>query len=140
MQWDRAQIKFPQEQQTIEVDHLAREYEIFSGVRGGLTVWNPDDPDCTKMAVAFSLSDLRRQGEHFIAGFRSIGYTGRSKHERWYVWLSPALGCTQMRVVTSVHNGIGLPTSYSRLELVSVRIGEPNKTLIEAPNGYRKAR
>jgi hypothetical protein len=136
--WDRAQIKFPQDQRTIEVDHMTTEYEIRSGVRGGLTVWDPGDSDCTKSAGAFSLSDLKRQGEDMIAGFRSIYYTGlRSKRERMYLWLSPSLGCTQMRVLSVGHNSIGLPTSYSRLELVLVRIGEPDKTLFEAPNGYK---
>lgn len=139
-QWDRAQIKFVREQQTIEVDHMAREYALRSGVRGGLTVWDAADSDCTKTALAFSLSDLKRQGEDVIAGFRSIGYTGlRSKHERTDVWLSPALGCTQMKVLTFAHNSIGLPTSYSRLELVLVRI-EPDERMFEAPAVYRKVR
>jgi hypothetical protein len=86
MQWDRAQIKFPLEQRTIEIDHTSKEYEVRSGVRGGLTVWEPDDSNCTKMALALSLSDLKRQGEDVIAGFRSIRYTGlRSKNEREYL-------------------------------------------------------
>ena len=141
VQWDRAQIKFPLEQKTIEVDHLAREYEVRAGVRGGLTVWSPDDSDCAKTALGFSLSNLERQGEDAIAGFRSIRYTGlRSKQEHMYLWLSPSLGCTQMKVLTFAHNSIGLQTSYSRLQLVLVKIGEPDKVLFEAPDGYRKVR
>lgn len=135
MQWDRAQVKFPLEHKTVEIDHLAREYEVRSGVRGGLTVWDPEDSDCAKTALRFSLSNLARQGEDTIAGFRSIRYTGlRSKQERIKLWLSPSLGCTQMRVLTLAHNSIGLPTSYSRLELVLVEIGEPDRILFEAPN------
>ena len=57
-----------------------------------------------------------------------------------YLWLSPSLGCTQMKVLTFAHNSIGLPTSYSRLELVVVKIGEPDKKLFEAPDGFRKVR
>jgi hypothetical protein len=140
-QWDHVQIKFPLEQRTIEIDHSSKEYQVRSGVRGGLPVWDSDDSDCAKMALAFSLSDLKREGETVIAGFRSIRYTGlRSKKEREHLWLAPSLGCTQMMVVTSAHNTFGLPTAYSRSEVVSVRLGEPDKALFAAPKGYRESR
>lgn len=139
--WDRAQIKLPLEQRTVEIDHSSKEYETHSGLRGGMPVWDTDDRDCAKMASAFALTDLKREGESVIAGFRSIRYTGlRSRNEREYVWLAPALGCTQMMVVKSAHNGFGLPTSYSRSEVIFVRIGEPNKALFEVPTGYRETR
>jgi hypothetical protein len=139
--WDRAHIKFPLEQRTIEVDHSSREYEMHSGVFGGLPVWDAADTDCSKLATAFSLSDLKRVEETIIAGFRSIEYTGlRSKTERRYIWLAPSLGCTQMKVIAYDHNWLGLPTSYSRLEVVSVRIGEPDTALFQAPSGYREIR
>jgi hypothetical protein len=114
---------------------------VRSGVRGGLPVWASDDSDCAKMALAFSLSDLKREGENVIAGFRSIRYTGfHSKNEREYIYLAPALGCTQMMVVSSGHNSFGLPTSYSLSEVIFVRIGEPDEALFEAPTGYKEIR
>src|ERR1035437_6812887 len=97
-EWDRAQIKFPLERRTIEVDHFSHEYWIRPNVPGGSPVWDAADSDCSKLATAFLLSDLRRVGEAKIVGIRSIEYTGlRPKGERWYVWLAPSLGCTRMK-------------------------------------------
>jgi hypothetical protein len=140
-EWDTAQIKFPKEQRTIEIDYKNREYSERSGVRGGLPVWDPDDPDCTKLAIRFDLSDLKRiAGDTEIAGIRSIQFTGmRSKSERVSVWLAPSLGCTQMRLIRTDHNSIGLPTSHSSLEVVSARVGEPDDALFQVPSGYRRA-
>jgi len=141
-EWDTAQIKFPKEQRTIAIDHTAKEYSERSGVRGGLPVWDPADPDCAKLALRFKLSNLTRvTGENVIAGIRSIQYTGMgSKTQRVSVWLAPSLGCTQMRSVTSDQNSIGLPTAHSWMEVVSARIGEPDTTLFKVPAGYRQTR
>lgn len=137
--WDRAFIKYPSEQRTIEVNHESKEYKIRSGVRGGISVWDSTDTDCSKMASAFGLSDLRRAGEATIAGFRTIEYMGSGKFEakRMYVWLAPALGCTQVRTISYSHNGFGLPTSYCRLEAVWVQIGEPDSKLFQLPSNDR---
>jgi hypothetical protein len=141
-EWDTAQIKFPKEQRTIAIDHTAKEYSERGDVRGGLPVWNPDDADCAKLALAFDLSDLKRvTGETVIAGIRSIQYTGmRSKTKRESVWLAPSLGCTQMRLVTADQNSIGLPTSHSWFEVIAAKIGEPDMTLFKVPAGYRRTR
>jgi hypothetical protein len=138
--WDTAQIKFPKDQRTIAIDHKDKVYSERAGVRGGLPIWEPEDADCTKLALRFELSNLKRVlGETVIAGIRSIQFTGiRSKTERVSVWLAPSLGCTQMRVVSSGYNSFGLPTSHSRLEVVSARIGEPDITLFQVPAGYRR--
>uniref|UniRef100_Q025K2 Uncharacterized protein n=1 Tax=Solibacter usitatus (strain Ellin6076) TaxID=234267 RepID=Q025K2_SOLUE len=137
--WDTAQIKFPAEQRTIQIDHKAREYYERAGVPGGSPVWNPDDADCTKSAWQLGLSDLKRYaGETIIAGIRSIQYTGmRSKSERASAWLAPSLGCIEMRVVTTDRNSFGLPTAHSSFEVVSARIGEPDATLFQVPSGSR---
>jgi hypothetical protein len=90
------------------------------------------------MAVAFDLSDLKRNREGLVAGINCIRYTGVSAHkERVALWLAPSLGCTQMLVIRSGHNALGSPVSYSRIEAVSVQIGEPDSSLFAVPRGYR---
>lgn len=140
--WDTAQIRFPLKQRTIQIDHKAMEYYERAGVPGGSPVWDPADADCAKVAASTGLSDLKVfAGESFIAGIRSIHYTGmRSKTERASVWLAPSLGCTQMRVVTTDHNRFGLPTRHSQFEVVSALIGEPDLTLFQVPSKYRRVR
>jgi hypothetical protein len=134
--WDRALIKFPLDQRTIEVDYSSQGYEIRPVVPGGSPVWDSTDTDCSKLATKFLLSDLRLVGEATIAGIRSIEYTGlRPKSERWNVWLTPSLGCTQMKVIRYAHNRFGLPTSYSRSEVVAVQVGEPDTKLFQARIG-----
>ena len=52
------------------------------GLRGGLTVWDPEDPDCVKNEKAFGLSHLKRVGEVVIAGRALDRIHGkRVKHE-----------------------------------------------------------
>jgi hypothetical protein len=138
--WDTVQIKFPLEHRSIRIDNKTREYYERPVVPGGSPVWDAQDTDCAKLALAFDLSDLRRvTGETVIAGIPSIEYTGkRSKTERYSVWLAPSLGCTQMRVVTNDHSSFGLPTSHSQFEVVSARLGEPETGLFQVPTGYRR--
>jgi len=135
---DRSQIRFPAEPRTIEVDHLSKEYKVSPVVRGGLTVRDASDSDCTKAALAFDLSELKRVGQGVVAGIGCVRYTGvRARDERVDLWLAPSLGCTQMLVIRSRHNGIGFLISYSLVEAVTVQIGEPDGTLFDAPVGYR---
>jgi len=139
--WDRQFIKLVPEQRTIEVDHYAREYESRERVWGGIPVWDATDEDCVKMATAFDLTGLKRVGEETVAGVRSIKFTGsRSGSEHMFLWLAPSLGCTQMRVISKAHNSFGLPTLYARLEVKSVRLGEPDAELFRAPSSYRRIR
>jgi hypothetical protein len=139
--WDLAKIKLPGQNETIEIDHTAREYEIRSGVRGGFAVWDPDDADCAKLAAKFALSGLKHIGEVVIAGVRAIEYTGkRSSTNRIMVALAPSLGCAQIRYIERDYNRFGLPTSFHRFEAVSVQIGEPDTTLFRVPSGYRRVK
>jgi hypothetical protein len=137
--WDVAKIKLLGQNETIEIDHKAKDYEVRPGVYGGLTVWDRNDPECAHMATAFALSGLRRIGEVFIAGVRSIEYTGkRSSTRRITVALAPSLGCTQMREIDRDFNSLGLPTSFNHSEVVSFQIGEPDPALFQIPKDYNQ--
>jgi hypothetical protein len=134
---DLAQIVLPSQNETIKIDYITKEYEIRSGVRGGLTVWDPDDADCAKLATAFALSGLERVGDVVIAGIRAIEYTGkRSSTRRVTVALAPSLGCLQMRNIDRDYNRLWLPTSSHRSEVVFVQIGEPDPALFQIPRDY----
>jgi|SRR5579872_4284764 len=137
--WDIANIRLLGQGETIEIDNAARKYEVRSGVLGGLTVGNPSDQVCEQYASAFGLSDLKRIGGVVIAGVRSIEYAGaRSTTRLVTVVLAPSLGCTQMRKIDRSYNRLGMPTAYSRSEVVSVQIGEPDPVLFQVPKGYRQ--
>jgi hypothetical protein len=137
---DLAEIKIPSQNETIKIDYIAKEYEIRSGVRGGLTVWDPDDADCAKLAKAFALSGLERVADVVIAGIRAIEYTGkRSSTRRVTVALAPSLGCLQMRNIDHDYNRLWSPTSSHRSEVVSVQIGEPDPALFQVPRDYHPA-
>jgi hypothetical protein len=136
--WDVTQIKVPDRKETIELDNASHEFEIRPGVRGGVAVWDSDDPDCAKLATKFELSELTRLGEVMIAGVRAIEYRGkRSATRRITVALAPSLGCTQLRSLDRDYNRLGLPTSWNSFEAVEIRVGEPDPTLFEIPKGYR---
>lgn len=141
IKYDRGLIRFPVEMRTTEVDHEAEEFSSRSGVPGGFPVWDADNKDCTKTASRFELDGLEQVGEETVSGVRSIKFTGsRSESEYMYLWLAPSLGCTQMRVISKAHNSFGLPTLYSRQEVKSVRLGEPDAELFRPPSSYRRVR
>ena len=138
-QSDRAMIGPPWPERTVEIDHVEKTYRL-SGVHGR-PIWGSDDPDCAKMSRNFLLTDLRRGGEAIIAGVRAIEYTGRrSASEAHTYWLAPSLGCTQMKVLVSRHNSLGLPTFSSREEVTLVQMGEPEPALFQVPPNYRPVR
>lgn len=138
-QWDRAMLGPPWPEHTVEIDHLKKTYRL-SGIYGR-PVWEGDDPDCAKNARRFLLTEVRRGAEADIAGIRSIEYTGRrSERETHTYWLAPSLGCAQMKAIVSSRNSFGLPTKYSRIEVTSVRLGEPEPSLFRVPAGYRPER
>ena len=137
--WDRSQIRFAHEQQTIDIDHFSREYRVRPVFVGGSPVWHSGDADCSGMAARFLLTDLRTLGETMIAGVRSVGFLGRSRQGApKEIWLAPSMGCSQMKVLESTFNSLGLPTSHSRIEVVNVEIGDPDPALFQNPLGHTR--
>ena len=127
--------------QTIDIDHFSRDYRVRPVFVGGSPAWHSGDADCSGMAARFLLTDLRMLGETIIAGVRSVGFLGRSwQRARKETWLAPSMGCSQMKVLESTFNSLGLPTSNSRIQVVNVDIAEPDPALFQVPAGYSRIR
>jgi len=134
---DQKRFVVPKIQQTTDLYGDTKEYTVRPGAMGGYTIWESNDPDCSKYAKAFALSDLRRGSDTTIAGQAAVQYVGRrSSKEIQSIYLAPSLGCTQMRKSWYVKNGIGVVVEDGQIEVTSFKIGEPDPRYFEIPAGY----
>jgi hypothetical protein len=97
-----------------------------------------NDATCAS-GILHSGTDFQQTGEHTILGiktfrwYRPLEYGGYEEQ-----FLAPSLDCVPLRGQYVHRNMLRIPVLTNRTEVISIKFGEPDRTLFDIPAGYKE--
>lgn len=91
---------------------------------------------CMKTIGGVLASPASYEGEEALHGFTVFKLRRNSGNSRSTEWLAPVLGCERIARVVEFLDPAGNVISRNTLETVSVRLGEPDSRLFQAPRDH----
>jgi hypothetical protein len=136
-----AQLYLAPSDRVVRIFHTSRQFSSREAI-----IWNDrpyrraKDGDTTcASGILHSGTDFQQTGQHTILGIKSF---------RWYrpleyggyeeQFLAPSLDCLTFRRLRVDRNMFRIPELTDRTEVISIKFGEPDRTLFSIPAGYKE--